>query len=206
MTELVFTDSQRFPHETIDGETIIIDAESGRLFLLTGVGPWLWSKLAAGASFEALVDELTAKYSADSASPTLAFLSSLKELGLLRSTPGAAAPVMDAPALPDLFVAPALEKYDGTPIPGAEKEVTFQGKNGNLMKSPWPESRRSELFPVSQLRSTSAGSGKGGRQRSGRQDISFAPQTFSALATSGPGTPYSEAVGLAPACAHLWNA
>lgn len=112
MTELVFTDSQRFPHETIDGETIIIDAESGRLFLLTGVGPWLWSKLAAGASFEALVDELTAKYSADSASPTLAFLSSLKELGLLRSTPGAAAPVMDAPALPDLFVAPALEKYD----------------------------------------------------------------------------------------------
>jgi hypothetical protein len=33
---------------------------------------------------------------------------------------------------------PALEKYDGTPLPGADKEVTFQGKNGNLMKSPWP--------------------------------------------------------------------
>jgi hypothetical protein len=33
---------------------------------------------------------------------------------------------------------PALEKYDGAPLPGAEKEVTFQGKNGNLMKSPWP--------------------------------------------------------------------
>jgi hypothetical protein len=33
---------------------------------------------------------------------------------------------------------PALEKYDGTPLPGAEREVTFQGKNGNLMKSPWP--------------------------------------------------------------------
>ncbi len=33
---------------------------------------------------------------------------------------------------------PMLEKYDGTPMPGAEKEVTFQGKNGNLMKSPWP--------------------------------------------------------------------
>lgn len=32
---------------------------------------------------------------------------------------------------------PALEKYDGTPLPGAA-EVTFQGKNGNLMKSPWP--------------------------------------------------------------------
>src|SRR5262245_31887378 len=33
---------------------------------------------------------------------------------------------------------PALAKYDGTPLPGAEREVTFQGKNGNLMKSPWP--------------------------------------------------------------------
>ena len=33
---------------------------------------------------------------------------------------------------------PLLEKFDGTPMPGGETEVTFQGKNGNLMKSPWP--------------------------------------------------------------------
>ena len=33
---------------------------------------------------------------------------------------------------------PALEKYHGKPLPGEEKLVTFQGKNGNLMKSPWP--------------------------------------------------------------------
>lgn len=33
---------------------------------------------------------------------------------------------------------PALEKYHGTPLPGVETEVTFQGKNGNLMQSPWP--------------------------------------------------------------------
>ena len=32
---------------------------------------------------------------------------------------------------------PLLDKFDGTPMPG-EAEVTFQGKNGNLMKSPWP--------------------------------------------------------------------
>lgn len=32
---------------------------------------------------------------------------------------------------------PELEKFHGTPMPGGEKEVTFQGKNGNLMKSPW---------------------------------------------------------------------
>ncbi|MFO0791425.1 MAG: DUF1501 domain-containing protein [Pirellulales bacterium] len=33
---------------------------------------------------------------------------------------------------------PALEKYHGQPLPGEENLVTFQGKNGNLMKSPWP--------------------------------------------------------------------
>jgi hypothetical protein len=33
---------------------------------------------------------------------------------------------------------PALAKYHGTPMPGEEGLVTFQGKNGNLMKSPWP--------------------------------------------------------------------
>lgn len=32
---------------------------------------------------------------------------------------------------------PMLEKYAGRPLPGADAEVTFQGKNGNLMKSPW---------------------------------------------------------------------
>lgn len=32
---------------------------------------------------------------------------------------------------------PALEKYHGKPLPGEENFVSFQGKNGNLMKSPW---------------------------------------------------------------------
>jgi Protein of unknown function (DUF1501) len=33
---------------------------------------------------------------------------------------------------------PALEKHHGEPLPGEENLVTFQGKNGSLMKSPWP--------------------------------------------------------------------
>ena len=32
---------------------------------------------------------------------------------------------------------PALEKHHGKPLPGEEDMVSFQGKNGNLMKSPW---------------------------------------------------------------------
>jgi hypothetical protein len=33
---------------------------------------------------------------------------------------------------------PALERLHGKPLPGEENFVSFQGKNGNLMKSPWP--------------------------------------------------------------------
>ena len=33
---------------------------------------------------------------------------------------------------------PELEKLDGRPLPGEEQFVSFQGKNGPLMKSPWP--------------------------------------------------------------------
>lgn len=32
---------------------------------------------------------------------------------------------------------PALAKYHGTPLPGEENLVSFQGKNGNIMRSPW---------------------------------------------------------------------
>jgi len=47
---------------------------------------------------------------------------------------------------------PALDRYDGTPLPGAEAEVSFQGKNGNLMKSPWPFVQAGECGkPISSL-------------------------------------------------------
>ena len=39
---------------------------------------------------------------------------------------------------------PALEKHHGEPLPGEENFVSFQGKNGSLMKSPWKFSPRGE--------------------------------------------------------------
>lgn len=39
---------------------------------------------------------------------------------------------------------PALEKWHGKPLPGEEGFLSFQGKNGNLMKSPWPFSPAGE--------------------------------------------------------------
>jgi hypothetical protein len=49
---------------------------------------------------------------------------------------------------------PQLVKYDGKPLPGSEKLVTFQGENGNLVRPIWPFKPRgqcgkmvSDLFP-----------------------------------------------------------
>lgn len=39
---------------------------------------------------------------------------------------------------------PELERRDGQALPGEENMVSFQGKNGPLMKSPWGFSRRGE--------------------------------------------------------------
>ena len=33
---------------------------------------------------------------------------------------------------------PALDKWHGKPLPGEKDFLSFQGRNGNLMKSPWP--------------------------------------------------------------------
>ncbi|MBL8237887.1 MAG: DUF1501 domain-containing protein [Bryobacterales bacterium] len=39
---------------------------------------------------------------------------------------------------------PELIKRSGQPMPGGEKEVSFQGANGNLMRSPWEFVRRGQ--------------------------------------------------------------
>ena len=39
---------------------------------------------------------------------------------------------------------PELEKRSGQPMPGGDKDVTFQGANGNLMRSPWSFTRQGQ--------------------------------------------------------------
>jgi hypothetical protein len=47
---------------------------------------------------------------------------------------------------------PALEKWHGKPLPGGENLVSFQGANGNVMKSPWSFPRRGQSGkPVTEL-------------------------------------------------------
>lgn len=74
---------------------------------------------------------------------------------------------------------PELERMDGKPLPGGENFVSFQGKNGNLMRSPWPF----------------AAGGKSGKKisslmekmREHVDDIAFVHSMTSKTNTHGPG-------------------
>ena len=47
-------------HETIDGETIVIDLATGTYYSLRGSGPTIWNAVAAGASTETIIERLEA--------------------------------------------------------------------------------------------------------------------------------------------------
>ena len=114
MDKTLFADTARFPHETIDGETVLVDSQLGHLFLFTGIGPLLWQRMTRGASVEMVVGEISARFGADAAEPTRRFLESLEAGGLLRpddAQPGTA-PEDAGMAWPDAFVAPGLERYE----------------------------------------------------------------------------------------------
>ena len=48
MEERLVVNVSRFPYETVDGETILIDSETGHVLLLAGFAAVLWDHLVAG--------------------------------------------------------------------------------------------------------------------------------------------------------------
>ncbi len=114
MDKTLFADTARFPHDTIDGETVLIDSQLGHLFLFTGLGPWLWQRMVRGATFNTVVGEVTARFGPDAAEPTRRFLESLETAKLLRSDDLPAEMADEDPSVifPDTFVAPGIERYE----------------------------------------------------------------------------------------------
>ncbi|HEX4132230.1 MAG TPA: DUF1501 domain-containing protein [Pirellulales bacterium] len=74
---------------------------------------------------------------------------------------------------------PALEKHHGEPLPGEENMLSFQGKNGALMRSPWPFAPAGESGKqVSTML---------GHMRRHVDDIAFVHSMTSKTNTHGPG-------------------
>jgi hypothetical protein len=108
-------------HETIDGETIIIDLATGTYFSLQGAAPAIWSGLVAGEADEQIVTRLAAAYDAPAEELAAAVATFLEELernqlvarsdGAGGAPAGAAAEASEPPAERAPFVVPRLETY-----------------------------------------------------------------------------------------------
>jgi hypothetical protein len=105
-------------HETIDGETIVIDLASGTYYSLRGAAPTIWNALTEGESEDHIVDRLGSVYNAETAEiepAVAAFLSDLIREQLI--APGEAARAVDSagppPAAGDRapFVTPKIERF-----------------------------------------------------------------------------------------------
>jgi hypothetical protein len=112
MDERLVVNVSRFAHETIDDETIVIDAETGHLLLLTGFASILWSHLVGGASPEALISAVDARFGTEAGAATRSFLRKLCAAEIVVATtaarPAAASPL----PWPKQFTEPVLERYD----------------------------------------------------------------------------------------------
>ena len=111
----------RVVHQTIDGETIIIDFDNGAYFSADGVGAVIWEQVAQNASVNNIVHALTQCYTGDHANiekEVERFLIELQRESLIAPLDGAppaprATPTMSDPNLTarPAFQAPLLQKY-----------------------------------------------------------------------------------------------
>jgi hypothetical protein len=111
MTDRFVANAARFPHETIDGETLLIDSETGHLLLLAGFASTLWGYLVQGTSLEALADAVETRFGAAAGAATRGFLTQLREAEIIVAAAGAGQPVSISATWPASFTAPALERY-----------------------------------------------------------------------------------------------
>jgi hypothetical protein len=107
-------------HETIDGETIVIDLSTGTYYSLRGSGSMIWNAVASGASTEAIIERLETAFEAspdEIAGATQAFLSELEGEQLIVRRNGAGPSTvsvspLELPETRSSFERPYLEKYE----------------------------------------------------------------------------------------------
>ena len=104
-------------HETIEGETIIIDLSTGTYFSLRGSGPAIWNALVGGADTESVRASLERVYEGapgEIAGALDSFLVQLEREGLIAPGAATAAPGLAPEHVPSKipFEPPQLETYE----------------------------------------------------------------------------------------------
>ncbi len=117
MSQFYRVNSQDIMHETIDGEVVIVNLDSGAYYAFDGSGQYIWDRLSAdGASGEQLVRELEPRFNASAPEIRAGveqFLAQLLDEALIEPAPEAGAPSPGAAVAASRaeFVAPQLSKY-----------------------------------------------------------------------------------------------
>lgn len=110
-------DPRRVVHETIDGETILIDLETGTYFSLRGCGSEIWAMLIAGMSEADIIAELGRRYPSErdhAGAASAELIARLAEEGLLDDAGGeieSPRAVANEGASGQAYEPPVLERY-----------------------------------------------------------------------------------------------
>jgi hypothetical protein len=106
-------DRRRVVHETIDGEVILIQLETGYYYSLDGLGAEVWAKLVAGAEPDAIVRELSDAHGGDVRASVFGLLHELHSERLVALEDGAATALAEVALAGDAdgIAPPVLAKY-----------------------------------------------------------------------------------------------
>ena len=104
---------RRANHDTVDGETLVLDPTTGVLTMLGGIGPCIWERLVAGVDRSTLLDELDGIYGDAAAADAAWFLDELVASGLVEEIePVASATTPALGAWPTQYEPPHTERYE----------------------------------------------------------------------------------------------
>lgn len=111
------TNDAKVISETLDGETIIIQLETGTYYSANATASAVWERVKAGAGLDEIVTALVRAYAVEDAEARAAARSFLDRLiadGLIVETDAPAAVVPEPASVAEraAFVAPALQTYD----------------------------------------------------------------------------------------------
>jgi hypothetical protein len=119
---LITFDEQRFAHETIDGETMIIDTVRGHLIIVSGGGSFILELIRGGTSHANLLRDIGDRYGHDASEGARVFLDELAATGALVEIEQAqgSSQIASGPTSSDVQIAdwptslalPVIERYE----------------------------------------------------------------------------------------------
>lgn len=112
MSDWLVVNADRFPHETIDNETVLFDSELGHIVLLSGFAAAVWIHFVNGAGKSPLLEAVEGHYGPDASAVTEMFVDELLEAQLLMPSSAARSTLVDTGLWPKEFLNPVIERFD----------------------------------------------------------------------------------------------